>query len=38
LKILKGSIKIEDFEADKYKPYPAVSDHSGVSCEIELSY
>ena len=35
VRIKKGSMKIEKFEVDHKKPYQAISDHYGISIEIE---
>ena len=35
--IKPGSLKVESFESHNDKPFPAVSDHKGISLEIEVS-
>lgn len=36
IRVVGGSVGVEKFEVDEKKPYPAISDHCGVYCSIEI--
>lgn len=37
VRVVKNSTKVETFHSHEHKPYQAVSDHFGLSTEIEIA-
>jgi hypothetical protein len=36
IRVVAGSVGVEKFEVEEHKPYPAISDHCGVYCSLEI--